>query len=175
MIKKTINIQELQKRRESALDSALTKITGIFQNVKIYEMEEDIESMILIMSYLKSKINFVATDSKNTKQLRYLVVEESPELFSKNVSKMLFNIMENIMCKELYDFERRLKQQLEHAESKKLSEYNKSIRNVVELIEFEKNKQMEDDLFSIQQNLLACLNYNSKIDTAIIDKESMGI
>ena len=165
---KNKNILELQKRREEALASALMKISNIHDFTKMYKMKSNIELMTLIMADLKSKINFVqVVDSENIKQLRYIVTKEDPELFSKNISEMLFNVSDDIVCQELYDFEDNLKQYLKYADDEKLSEYKKNIRGMMGLVSIQKNKKMEEDLFSIQQNLLACLRYNDKIEKEI--------
>jgi hypothetical protein len=130
--------------------------------------EKHIELMTLIMSDLKSKIKFVqVVDSENIKQLRYIVTDENPELFSKNISEMLFNVSDDIVCQELYDFEDNLKQYLKYADDEKLSEYKENIRGLMGLVSIQKNKKMEEDLFSIQQNLLSCLRYNDKIEKEI--------
>ncbi len=60
-----------------------------------------------------------------------------------------------------------LKQYLKYAEVEKLPEYRQNIRGLMGLASIQKNKKMEDDLFSIQQNLLSCLRYNDKIEKEI--------
>ena len=165
---KNKNVLELQKRREEALASALMKISNIHDFTKMYKMKNNVELMTLIMSDLKSKIKFVqVVDSENIKQLRYIVTDENPELFSKNISEMLFNVSDDIVCQELYDFEDNLKQYLKYADGEKLSEYKQNIRGLMGLASIQKNKKMEEDLFSIQQNLLSCLRYNDKIEKEI--------
>ena len=169
------NIQVMQKQREDVLDCALIKITGIMDDTKMYRMKNNVELMTLIMSDLKSKIKFVTVvDSENTKQLRYIVTSEDPELFSKNISEMLFSVCDDIVCQELYDFEQNLKQYLKYAEDEKLSEYKQNIRVLMGLASIQKNKKMEDDLFSIQQNILSSLRYNDRIQKEI-EMESVGV
>ena len=158
----------MQRQREESLDCALTKVSGIMDDVKMYKMKNNIELMTLIMSDLKSKIKFTQiVDSETVKQLRYIITKEDPELFSKNISEMLFNICDDIVCQELYDFEDNLKQYLKYAEDEKLSEYKQNIRGLMGLASIQKNKKMEEDLFSIRQNLLSCLRYNDKIEKEI--------
>lgn len=162
------NVQVMQRQREESLDCALTKISGIMDDVKMYKMKSNVEFMTLIMSDLKLKIKSVTVvDSENTKQLRYIATKEDSELFSKNISEMLFSVCDDIVCQELYDFEQNLKQYLKYAEVEKLSEYKKNIRGMMGLVSIQKNKKMEEDLFSIQQNLLSCLRYNDKIEKEI--------
>ena len=162
------DIQALQKRRHDALEAVLIKMEDILNDIKIYKHEKNISPMISIMKNLKSKINFVKTgSSEQTKVFKYLKVSQKPEKFSKDISESLFNIYEDIVCQELYDFEENLKQYLKYAENEKLSKYKQNIRSLMGLVSIQKNKKMEEDLFSIQQNLLACLRYNDKIEKEI--------
>ena len=120
------------------------------------------------MTDLKSKIKFVAiTDSENVRQLRFLDLKDNHKSFSKDTSDLCRAVYENIIQKEVSNFEKDIKTYLNFAEKHQKASCERSINDVIGLFENSKYKQMEDDTFSIYQNILSCLNYNDKIEKEI--------
>lgn len=162
----TINsetIQQFKQRRHDNLNLAISKIELVLDFTKMYKLNNDSDKVVKILTNLKSNIK------KDSNDLKYLNVDSNKD-YNKVIEKIsdsIFEPYENIVCKELFDFEDNLKGLFKYAESERIPEYTKNIRNLMGLASIQKNKKMEEDLFSIQQNLLACLRYNDKIEKEI--------
>ena len=169
MLANSETIQQFKQRRHDSLVSAISRIEKILDLTKIYKLNNDTDKTVKILTNLKSNIKMDNVDKK------YLNIDSKKDYnkIAENIYDSMFNIYDNIICKELFDFEENLKSYFKYAEVERISEYKKSIRNLMGLISIQKNKEMEDSLFKIKQDILGCLNYNDKIKKEILMESDM--
>lgn len=157
-------IQQFKQRRHDSLVSAISKIELVLDFTKMYKLNNDSDKVVKILTNLKSNIK------KDSNELKCLNIDSKKDYNKvvEDISDALFETYENVVCKELFDFEDNLKGLFKYAEPEKIPEYTKNIRSLMGLASIQKNKKMEEDLFSIQQNILASLRYNDKIQKEIL-------
>lgn len=163
MLANSETVQQLKQRRHDSLVSAISKIELILDFTKMYKLNNDSDKVVKILTNLKSNVK------KDSNELKHLSIDSRKD-YNKVIEKIsdsIFEPYENIVCKELLDFEDNLKGLFKYAEIERIPEYTKNIRSLMGLASIQKNKKMQEDLFSIQQNLLASLNYNDKIQKEI--------
>ena len=153
-------IQQFKQRRHDSLISSIARIELILDFTKMYKLNNDSDKVVKILTNLKYNIK------KDSNELKYLNIDSKKDYnkISENIYNSIFNIYENIIQKEVYNFQKEIMLLLNFAENNQLARCTKSIDDVVALFESSKYIEMKDNLFKIKQDILSSLNYNDKIE-----------
>ena len=158
------NTIKLFKRQDNRYKSVCRKIENILDFTRMYQQVNNFLKVQDILDKIKDttkSISVIKDGKKN--EYRYIDIVTSYDIFAQGIYDELYPIIDDIVCRELYDFEDNIKQYLDYAPDSKKKELNKNIRELTGYVSISKNKQMSNDLLNIKNDLLACLKYNNKI------------